>query len=194
MKTVYQKLFKTVCDSTDLNNFKFIHFHDNNNISREHRLYKLRNLLNKLKKSFKVHGGLKECLSIDENMVPSYSKHYAKQYIRSKPNRFGYKNWEMCSSSGYLYSFEIYTGQDSSKSKQFGIGRNTVLSLINQTNIQPNIEHKIYFDNYFSGLHYLHLSEKKKLLREQLETTGLQNALCHKKKYWNGVYTTSMEK
>jgi len=40
-----------------------------------------------------------------------YGRHFAKQYIRGKPVRFGFKNWAICSSSGYMYGFDIYTGK-----------------------------------------------------------------------------------
>lgn len=57
------------------------------------------------------HGGLEEHLYVDESMIPYYGRHYAKQFIRGKPIRFGFKNWAICSSTGYMIAFEIYTGK-----------------------------------------------------------------------------------
>ncbi|ERL96017.1 hypothetical protein D910_00810, partial [Dendroctonus ponderosae] len=73
---------------------------------------------------FRKYGGLDENISIDESMIPYYGKHYAKRYIRGKPIRFGLKYWAICTSSGYLVSFEIYTrkSQDNSDKRGFGLG------------------------------------------------------------------------
>ena len=46
-------------------------------------------------------------------MIPYYGKHYAKQFIRGKPIRFGFKNWALCTSSGYMMAFDIYVGKQS---------------------------------------------------------------------------------
>ncbi|KAI8121791.1 PiggyBac transposable element-derived protein 3 [Lucilia cuprina] len=56
-------------------------------------------------------GVFHENISIDESMVKYYGRHSAKQYIRGKPIRFGYKNWVAASSSGYCYCFDIYCGK-----------------------------------------------------------------------------------
>lgn len=131
---------------------KFLHFNDNSKIIKGDRLFKIRPLIDQLNNNFKKHGGLDENLSIDESMVPYYGKHYAKQYIRGKPIRFGYKNWALCSNSGYMYGFQIYTGKDDSQKKQYGIGGDVVVSLLQQVEVPPNQGFKLYFDNYFTSL------------------------------------------
>lgn len=121
----------------------------------------MRPLIDHLNNVFQYHGGLEEQLSIDESMIPYYSKHYAKQFIKAKPIRFGFKNWALCSSSGYLLAFEIYTGKSDTKEKVFGIGGDMVISLIKQANISPNKGYKLFFDNYFSSTSLLnYLAEK----------------------------------
>ncbi|KAF2900296.1 hypothetical protein ILUMI_05891 [Ignelater luminosus] len=57
-------------------------------------------LIEELNVKFRQHGRLQESLSIDESMIPYYGKHYAKQFIRGKPIRFGFENWAICNSSG----------------------------------------------------------------------------------------------
>lgn len=137
-----------------------IHLNDNNNIYPEDRLYKLRPLITELNKNFRYHGGLEENLSIDESMIPYYGRHYAKQYIKGKPIRFGFKNWALCTSNGYMIAFDIYTGK-SDKERTFGIGGDTVLSLIRAAEIPPKQGFKFYFDNYFSSVRLFHfLSEE----------------------------------
>ncbi|PSN30620.1 hypothetical protein C0J52_25634, partial [Blattella germanica] len=88
----------------------YLHCNDNNKIDGNDCLYKLRPLIDLLNENFRAHGGVHEELSIDESMIPYFGKHYAKQYIRGKPIRFGFKNWASCSASGHMISFKIYTG------------------------------------------------------------------------------------
>lgn len=181
---------KLVQDSMRLKRFekilKYIHFNDNNNIIKQDRLYKLRPLIDQLNQKFRKHGGLDENLSIDESMVPYYGKHYAKQYIRGKPIRFGYKNWALCSSSGYMYGFQIYTGKDSSNEKQFGLGGDVVVSLLKQVEVPPNHGHKLYFDNYFTSLRLLsHLANKKYCATGTMRENRLEQCPVSNKKIWN---------
>lgn len=138
---------------------RHLHFNDNAKIDRNDKLYKIRPLLEALNRNFKNHGGLEEGLSIDESMIPYYGKHYAKQYIKGKPIRFGYKNWAICNSSGYMISFEVYTGKSDSE-KRFGLGGDVIMSLLEKSEVPPSNGHKIFFDNYFTSLNLLnHLSE-----------------------------------
>ncbi|KAH1013172.1 hypothetical protein HUJ05_012195 [Dendroctonus ponderosae] len=132
-----------------------IHFNDNMQIDRSDKLYKLRPVIDILIDRFRKHGGLDENISIGESMIPYYGKHYAKQYIRGKPIRFGFKNWALCTSSGYLVSFEMYTGksQDNSDERGFGLGGVIVLKLLEKSEILPNKGYKIYFDNYVTTGH-----------------------------------------
>lgn len=152
-------------DAIRLNRFELLlrhlHFNNNNNISTDDRLFKLRPLIEALNNNFGKHGGLDEHLSIDESMIPYYGRHYAKQYIKGKPIRFGYKNWALCQSEGYMIAFDIYTGK-SDKEKQFGLGGDTVISLIKLAGVAPNTGFKLYFDNYFTGIGLLsHLAENQ---------------------------------
>lgn len=136
-----------------------IHLNDNNNIDDD-RLYKLRPLITELNNKFKMHGGLEENLSIDESMIPYYGRHYAKQFIKGKPIRFGFKNWALCTSSGYNVAFDIYMGKDENK-KVFGLGGDKVISLIEMAEVPPKQGYKIFFDNYFSSVDlFQHLSDR----------------------------------
>jgi hypothetical protein len=37
-------------------------------------------------------------LSVDEQMIPHFGRHSCKMFILSKPIRFGFKQWMLCSS------------------------------------------------------------------------------------------------
>jgi hypothetical protein len=83
--------------------------------------------------------------SIDESMIPYYGKHYAKQYIKGKPIRFGFKNWALCTSNGYMISFEVYTGksQNNNEERIFGLGGDVVLKLLEKSEILSNKGYKV---------------------------------------------------
>lgn len=157
---------KILSESMRLNRFELIlrHFHinDNSKIDHENKLYKLQPLIDKLDQNFKYYGGLDEYLSIDESMIPYYGKHFAKQFIKGKPIRFGFKNWALCTNNGYMISFDIYTGRKrnvKNESDEFGLGGAVVLNLIRSAEIPPNCGYKIFMDNYFTSIHLLnHLS------------------------------------
>ncbi|XP_060801591.1 piggyBac transposable element-derived protein 3-like [Amyelois transitella] len=150
---------KILSDSIRCNRFEAIlqhlHFNDNTFLSdSSDRLYKLRPLLDSLSESFRKHYGLDEHYSVDESMIPYYGKHYAKQFIRGKPIRFGFKNWALCASTGYMVAFSVYTGKATEK-KDFGLGGDVVLSLVEQGKLPSKSGVKIYFDNFFTSLSLL---------------------------------------
>ncbi|XP_054259672.1 piggyBac transposable element-derived protein 2-like [Macrosteles quadrilineatus] len=131
---------------------RFLHLNDNNNLDTSDRLYKLRPYIDSLSNSFLHHGGLDENLSVDESMIPYYGRHYAKQFIRGKPIRFGFKNKALCSSSGYLVAFDIYTGKDTDRLDKFGLRGDVVMRLVEKAQVPANSGHKLYIDNYFTSV------------------------------------------
>lgn len=142
-----------------LRNFQLI---DNANIlNPDDRLCKLRPLLEHLKLKFMEHGPLGEKMSVDESMIPYYGRHYAKQYIEGKPIRFGYKNWALCTSNGYLVNFDVYTGKSDVRAPSFfGVGGDIVIKLLTES-IPPNLGYTTFFDNYFTSVKLLrHLHYK----------------------------------
>lgn len=76
------------------------------------RCYKIRPLINKVNEAFQQWGVFSTHLLIDEMIVKYYGQNRLKQFIQSKPIRFGYKLWSLCSSDGYCYKFSVYTGKD----------------------------------------------------------------------------------
>ena len=128
-----------------------LHLADNTVLDPSDRLAKLRPFMSRLQEKFRENNYLDEHISIDESMIPYYGRHYAKQYIRGKPIRFGFKNWAICSSTGYMYGFDIYTGKQDGVHYEFGLGGDVVLGLLDQISAPPHAGHKIYFDNYFTS-------------------------------------------
>lgn len=56
----------------------------------EDGFYKVRPIFNNLNEGGRWFRGKKD-YSIDEVMIPYFGRHSAKQYIRGKPIRYGYK-------------------------------------------------------------------------------------------------------
>jgi len=68
---------------------KCLHFCDNSDIN-EDGFYKVRPIFDNLNKGghWFTDG---QAYSVDEVMIPYFGRHSAKQYIRGKPIRYGYK-------------------------------------------------------------------------------------------------------
>jgi len=82
---------------------KNLHLANNQSLNPDDRLAKLRPFISGLQEVFHGNNFLDENLRINESMILYYRRHYAKQYIRGKPIRFGFKNWALCSSMEYMY-------------------------------------------------------------------------------------------
>ena len=130
---------------------KYLHVNDNTQINDD-RMYKVRPLMDKLNANFQQWGIFHKALSVDEAMVKYYGHHPAKQFIRGKPCRFGFKNWSLCSSNGYCYALDTYCGKTKTDNDniQLPLGSKVVLSLLQCIDV-PN-DHIVFFDNYFTSL------------------------------------------
>ena len=105
------------------------------------------NLLNERFKKYFL--GLRN-LSIDESMVPYFGKHSAKQFIKGKPIRYGYKMWVLATSLGYAVHLIPYQRATGHKWQPgLGMGGEIMLDLIS---VLPQKPFHITFDNLFSSL------------------------------------------
>ena len=143
---------KAVMDAMSRNRFleikHFLHLNNNDNVNEsKDKLFKLRPYLILFAKNIMRFGVFTKVLSIDESMVPYFGRFGCKMFIRGKPVRFGYKIWCLCSSSGYLYSFDVYTGKKKESPKATSLGHKTVLDLLK---VCPTSSHEVFFDNFFT--------------------------------------------
>ena len=84
-------------------------------------------------------------------MVSFKGKHSIKQYIRGKPNPWGFKMWGRAGASGILYDFDIYQGSVAEKPQDsLGVGGDVVMKLA--YNLEPNKNYKLFADNFFTSL------------------------------------------
>ena len=99
---------EAVASSITLNRFeellRYLHFADNTKLNPDDKMAKLRPLLSMLNERFLQFWPVQQNIgiSVDERMAPHYGRHSAKQFIRGKPIRFGYKLWCLNTPSGYL--------------------------------------------------------------------------------------------
>ncbi|KFM73653.1 PiggyBac transposable element-derived protein 3, partial [Stegodyphus mimosarum] len=131
---------------------KYLHFCDNNNIDKEDKYAKLRNMMCMINDRFLKAFPLQQGLDVDEAMIPYYGRHPGKQFIRGKPIRFGFKAWCLNCPNGYLVQFDFYQGKDASKmenQKEYGLEGSVVLDLISEL---PKHPFTIAIDNYFTSI------------------------------------------
>lgn len=141
---------------------RYLHLADNELLNKDDKLFKIRPLMNILNSKFMQWGIFETELSIDEAMIKYFGHHPAKQFIRGKPVRFGYKDWMLCSSSGYCFAFDTYCGKNNNKySTTETLGAKVVLSLLEKLEFPE--KHVVYFDNYFTTLELMKLLREKKI-------------------------------
>ena len=92
-----------------------LHCNDNSNLPlREEdnydKLFKVRPLITHLQKKFREIP-MPQTLCVDEQMVSYKGRSSLKQYMPSKPYKYGYKIFSLCDISGILYNFEVYGGK-----------------------------------------------------------------------------------
>lgn len=130
-----------------------IHFTDNLNVTTEQRndkLWKIRPWISALRGRFLTIPP-EENHSVDEIMVSFKGKHSIKQYIRGKPNPWGFKMWGRAGASGILYDFDIYQGSAAEKPQDsLGVGGDVVIKLA--STLEPNKNYKLFADNFFTSL------------------------------------------
>ena len=104
-----------------------LNFTDNQTAEKSDKVYKMRIFIN-LNKSFQEEMSDAERQSIDEHMSKFKSRISGKQYMKSKPIKWGFKWWcRCCSKTGYLYEFDLYLCKK--KKTEFGLGKAVVLDL-----------------------------------------------------------------
>ena len=74
-----------------------------------------------------------------------------KQFIRSKPIRFGFKLWTLCKASDYCYNFDLYCGKSVQEGphKDLVLGCKVVLKMVDVVTTPQS--RCLFFDNLFTG-------------------------------------------
>ena len=83
--------------------------------------------------------------SVDGQMIGFKGRHTLKQFIKNKPQRWGFKVFMRAGETGIMHDFKIYVGKNTCRDFGLGISGDVVLDLCDSLpKEKPFI---IYFDN-----------------------------------------------
>jgi len=132
--------------------WKFLHVCDEESTETDKtdKLYKVRPILNSIVPMFQNNYSLQQDISLDEGMIPSKNRLSIKQYIQSKPVKWGIKAFLLCeSATGYIYNVEIYTGRtDGLFVPELGASGSVVARL---THCIEGLNHKVFMDRFYNS-------------------------------------------
>ncbi|KAE8296805.1 hypothetical protein D5F01_LYC05571 [Larimichthys crocea] len=102
-------------------------------------------------------------VTVDERLLPFRGKCPFRQYIPSKPGKYGIKIWAACDAkNSYAWNLQIYTGKAASGIPEKNQGKRVVLDMT--TGLQG---HNITCDNFFTSFEL-----GQELLRRKLTMVG----------------------
>jgi len=126
---------------------------DSDNLDAHDKFTKVRPLFRELNARFLKHAPSEEIHSIDESMVPYFGKHGAKQCIRGKPIRFGYKIWCGCSDWDTAFGWILMSEKGSvTKYDELGLGASVILQYADVLATKEKRRYHFFFDNFFTSL------------------------------------------
>ena len=146
----------------------FLHLNDNTlqqdrNAPNVDKLHKIRPLITHMERKFASLYYPGKNLAVDESMMPWKGRLQFKQYIPSKPYRYGIKIYFLCDAdNGYVSRLKIYTGKEGNRPETDHDG-NVVHKLSQDFHGKG---HCIYMDNFFTSIP----------LFDELRTKGTQPA------------------
>ena len=112
-----------------------LHFRDNAKMDND-SFYKVRPIFDIMNQTSAKWSTREGKYSVDEMMVPYFGRHSAKQFIRGKPIRYGFKIWALCTSTGAGVWYEPYCGRDTKiLDEGLGQGPNVVIDLVSKVKI-----------------------------------------------------------
>src|ERR1700744_5255787 len=109
-------------------------------------LSRVRPFIQSLQYSFPHHYSPSQLLTLDETMVAFKGRSDIKQYIPSKPHKWGYKIYCLASDK-YLLHFEVYEGKEAHPSAM-GATYDTVMRMTTEDQQQNHI---LFTDNWFTS-------------------------------------------
>jgi len=126
---------------------RFWHFADNEKTLDNDRIYKVRDLLERVVKKYQNVMELDECLAIDESMVPFRGRLKFKQYIPGKAHKYGVKLFKICEKNGYTHDLQVYAGKNQVDGK--GLALRVVMEL---SRPYLNVGRTVVTDNFYTSM------------------------------------------
>jgi hypothetical protein len=141
---------------------RFLHFSDNETSDKSDRLYKIRNIVDKINSNFENLQTSGEVIAVDESMILFRGRLHFRQYIPSKRHRYGVKLFKVCGVNGFTYKIIIYEGNQSIAGQ--ALGETIVLSLCEK---YLDNARTIVTDNFYTSVPLA-----KKLLSKKTHLVG----------------------
>lgn len=114
------------------------------------KLYKVREIMEKVSVNFRKYSAPSCCQSLDEGMVAFKGRISYLQYMPAKPTKRGMKVFIRCDSdTGYINEFEVYLGKTTCEVSENGAYFDIVKRLTEKI---LNRYHQIYFDNAYTSV------------------------------------------
>lgn len=114
------------------------------------KLHKIKPLLELLFPNLEKAYNLHKNISIDECMIPWRGRLSFRQFIASKPIRFGIKVWVLADSeSKYIYRQQLYIGRNPGERAEAGLATRVVKELC--TGLE-GFGHHLYTDNFYTSV------------------------------------------
>ena len=154
------------------------------------KLHKLRPLLTKLHQKFATLYKVSGTVSVDESMIAFKGRSSMKQYMPMKPVKRGYKVWCLAdSATGFVTTFDIYTGKAENADDSYSLGERVVIDLCTRTALDEWTV--VAFDNFFTSVKLTEELYKRKLFSVgtvRAQRKGLPEFMKKKSKLERGEF------
>ena len=130
---------------------KYLHFNNEPNQAESDRLYKIKPVINDLRKKFRSLVIPYKNLCIDESLILWKGRLTFKQYIPTKRHRFGIKVFVICDCQiGVVLDFIVYTGSSTEIDLDENLGKSGSIVM---TLMKPylNKGHSLFVDNWYTS-------------------------------------------
>ncbi|KAL3210703.1 hypothetical protein MRX96_008651 [Rhipicephalus microplus] len=116
------------------------------------RLSEIRPLIDNLLPKFQIIPK-SQMLVVDEQIVPFKGRSSLKQYVSSKPHKWGYKIFVLCDTHGLVYDFSIYTGNIRPVPGLPDLGASS--NVLELSRSIPENKNSLFFDNWYTSIKLL---------------------------------------
>lgn len=107
----------------------------------------IRNLFEKWANQLPEFFNPSDCVTVDEQLLGFRGRCRFRQYMPSKPEKYGIKFWLMvCSETSYVWKIQPYLGKAAHESREQNQGQRVVLDLIDGLK-----GHNVTMDNFFTS-------------------------------------------
>lgn len=150
---------------------KYLHFSDSTKLNEyqgQKGLFKIYSVIEHLNSKFQTSYELSQNISIDESLTLWKGRLNFRQYLPLKSAQFGVKSFEICeSSSGYTWSFIIYTGKGMVFDNQTIPPKSNKSTAIVLSLMEPLLDkgYTLWMDNWYNS------PDLSKLLKERKTDT-----------------------